>query len=217
MHHPRPRAIMPSPSPLPSSSCRHAIVLAIVFTLSRPRSPSSSSSRRHALALTVVLTPSRHHPPCCARHRPHAALPLNSPRRPIKPGLRPGRAPGLNLAKPKPLKPSPALHIGPGPQDLHLLLSPENRAEALNVTLQVIQDVLEYSWIEVRNVTIDELNMRYWIKVAVRRLFWLEQNEEEQVLHIVGVDHDDNEQGIAEEASFMNIVNVDMNVEMSPS
>ena len=63
-------------------------------------------------------------------------------------------------------------------------------------------------------MSIDELDMGYWIKVTMQMMFWNEQDEDDQVPHIVEADHEDDVQGIAEEASFTDSVEADTNAEV---
>lgn len=62
-------------------------------------------------------------------------------------------------------------------------------------------------------MSIDELDMGYWIKVTMQMMFWNEQDEDDQVPHIVEADHEDDVQGIAEEASSTDNVEANTNVE----
>ena len=57
-------------------------------------------------------------------------------------------------------------------------------------------------------MSIDELDMGYWIKVVMQKSFWHGQHREDQVLHIVEVDHEHHEQGIVEEAPSTENANV---------
>ena len=57
-------------------------------------------------------------------------------------------------------------------------------------------------------MSIDELDMGYWIKVIVHKSFWREQRREDQVPHVVEADRDHHAQGIAEEASSAENANV---------
>ena len=63
-------------------------------------------------------------------------------------------------------------------------------------------------------MSIDELDMGYWIKVTMQMMFWNEQDEDDQVPHIVEADHEDDVQGIAKEASFTDSVEADTNAEV---
>jgi hypothetical protein len=53
----------------------------------------------------------------------------------------------------------------------------------------------------VGSLSIDELDMGYWIKVTVQKSFWYEQQREDQVPHVVEAGREHREQGIAVEAS----------------
>lgn len=57
-------------------------------------------------------------------------------------------------------------------------------------------------------MSIDELDMGYWIKVTVQKSFWHERCSEDQVPHVIEADREHREQGIAEEASSTESANV---------
>ncbi|KAN0073604.1 hypothetical protein V8E55_012211 [Tylopilus felleus] len=87
------------------------------------------------------------------------------------------------------------------PQELGLLcVVPRKTQEmvvALNDTLLAIQDILEFDGIEVGNISINELDMGYWISLTVQDLIWWEQAE---FPYVGDADYEYLEQGIAEEA-----------------
>jgi len=99
-----------------------------------------------------------------------------------------------------------------GLQDLALLcVVPHKTKEmvaALNDMLHAIQDILRYRGIEVGSVSIDELDMGYWIKVTAQKSFWHEQRRDHQVPHVVEADREYRAQGVAEVISSTENANV---------
>ncbi|KAG6371815.1 hypothetical protein JVT61DRAFT_9176 [Boletus reticuloceps] len=87
------------------------------------------------------------------------------------------------------------------PQNLGLLcIIPQKTKEtviALNDMLHGIKDILRYRGIDLTSMSIDELDMGYWIKVTMQKSFWCAQPGEEDLAIRVG-ETEDREQGVVE-------------------
>ncbi|KAF8129957.1 hypothetical protein EV363DRAFT_1337103, partial [Boletus edulis] len=90
------------------------------------------------------------------------------------------------------------------PQNLGLLcIIPQKTKEiviALNDTLHGIKDILRYRGIDLTSMSIDELDMGYWIKVTMQKSVWCTQPGEEDLATHIG-ETEDHEQGVMEGTS----------------